>query len=272
MDRLRAAPRPTLRRIVLIAALGAVIATSIGSATRPAPVQASTATTMQSELLGWINHARASRGLTPLRLLGSLVSLAEDRAASMARTGTLSHPSCLGCTFTGRGIQWYTCGEDIAETWYPWGDQAALSIFNSWKSSSGHWAILMSTRYNYIGIGVAYRSGNGATFAAADLTESVDQTRPWAKLGNVSRSGSTVTWTWSGNDVRLQTHTAGLKNYDVQYRVDSGSWITIRSGTTATSLSLSGRAGGHYYGLRLRDRDNKGYLSSFTPELRIWVP
>jgi uncharacterized protein YkwD len=272
MDRLRAAPRPTLRRIVLIAALGAVLATSVGSATRPSPVQASTATTMQSELLGWINNARASRGLAPLRLLGSLVSLAEDRAASMASKGVLSHPSCLGCTFTNRGIQWYSCGEDIAETWYPWGDQAAQSIYNGWKNSSGHWAILMSTKFNYIGIGVAYRSSNHATFAAADLTESIDQTRPWAKMGQVSRSGSTVTWTWSGNDVWLQTHTAGLKNFDVQYRVDGGSWTGIRSGTTAKSLSLSGRAGGHYYGVRVRDRDNRGYLSSFTAELRIWVP
>jgi uncharacterized protein YkwD len=271
MDRLRA-PHPNLRRLVLVASLGAVLATGVGSATQPAPVQASTATTMQSELLGWINNARASRGLAPLRLLSSLSSFAASRAAHMASTGALSHPSCLGCSLTSWSIQWYTCGEDIAETWYPWGDQAAQSIYNGWKNSSGHWAILMSSTYNYIGIGVAYRSSNRATFAAADLTESRDQTRPWTKMGKVSRSGSTVSWTWSGNDTWLQTHTAGLKNFDVEYRVDSGSWSLIRSGTTAKSLSLSGRAGGHYYGLRVRDRDNKGYLSSYTAELRIWVP
>jgi hypothetical protein len=184
----------------------------------------------------------------------------------------MAHPSCLGCELTSHGIQYYSAGEDIAWTSYPWGDQAAQSIFNGWKGSSGHWAILMSSTYNYIGIGVAYRSSNQTTFASADLTESKDQTGPWVSLGKPSRSGSSVSWAWSGNDTWLQTHTAGLKNFDVEYRVDSGSWSLIRSGTTQKSLSLSGRAGGHYYGIRIRDRDNLGYVASYTAEQRIWVP
>jgi hypothetical protein len=157
----------------------------------------------------------------------------------------MAHPSCLGCSLASHAIQYYSCGEDIAGTTYPWGTQAAQSIFNGWKGSSGHWALLMSTTYNYIGIGVAYRSSSHTTFAAADLTESTDQTRPWARMGTGWRSGATVSWTWSGADTWLQTHTAGLKNFDVEYRVDSGPWYQIRSGTTAKSLSLSGRAGGH---------------------------
>jgi hypothetical protein len=271
MDRLRAT-RHSLRRIALLAMLGAILAIGIGPASSPPAVSASTATTMQTEILGWVNSARAARGLAPLRLLSSLVSYSASRAATMASTGVLAHPSCLSCQLTSRGIQYYSAAEDIAATSYPWGDQAAQSIYNSWKASSGHWAILMSSTYNYIGIGVAYRSSNHWTFAAADLTESKDQTRPWARMSTVKRSGSTVYWTWSGNDTWLQTHEAGLKNFDVEYRVDSGTWTTIRSGTTAKSLSLSGRAGGHYYGLRVRDRDNKGYVSSYTAEMRIWVP
>jgi uncharacterized protein YkwD len=264
--------RPALRRVALVAFLGAVLATGVGSLIQPATVQASTATTMQTEILGWVNSARASHGLRPLRLLSSLVTLAEGRAATMASTGVLAHPSCLSCMFNSHGIQWYSCGEDIAMTTYPWGDQAAQSIFNLWKSSSGHWAILMSATFNYIGIGVAYRSSNHGTYAAADLTESLDFSRPWAKMGSGKNTGSTVSWTWSGADTLLQTHTSGLKNYDVEYRVDSGTWSTIRSGTTSTSLSLSSRAGGHYYGLRVRSRDNRGYLSAYTSELHVWVP
>ncbi|HEY4228169.1 MAG TPA: CAP domain-containing protein [Candidatus Limnocylindrales bacterium] len=272
MQRLLRVPRPTLRRLALTAAMVAVIATTAGPAAHPAPVQASTSTTMESELLGWINGARSRRGLAPLRQISTLTSFAESRAAHMASTGVLAHPSCLSCTLTAAGIPWYSNGEDIGWTNYPWGDQAALSIYNAWKASSGHWAMLMSSTYNYIGLGVAYRSSNHSTFAAADLTESRDMTRPWAKMGGVSRSGSTVSWTWSGNDSWLQTHESGLKNFDVEYRVDSGSWTLIKSGTTARSLSLSGRAGGHYYGLRVQDRDNKGYLSAWTAELRLWVP
>jgi uncharacterized protein YkwD len=265
-------PRAGLGRVALIACLVAVAGIGVGPAANPATVQASTASTMQSELLGWINSARASRHLAPLRLLSSLSSFAAGRAATMASIGVMVHPSCLGCSLTSHGIQYYSCGEDIAWTTYPWGTQAAQSIFNGWKGSSGHWALLMSTTYNYIGLGVAYRSSSQTTFAAADLTESTDQTRPWSRMGTGSRSGATVSWTWSGNDTWLQTHTAGLKNFDVEYRVDSGGWSLIRSGTTARSLSLSGRAGGHYYGLRVRDRDNKGYVSGYTAELRIWVP
>lgn len=259
-------------RLALIAGLMAVAAIGFGPAAHPAPAQASTATTMQTEILGWINDARKTAGLAPLRLLSSLSSYAASRAAKMASTGVMAHPSCLGCDLNARSIQWYSCGEDIAATSYPWGDQAAHSIFNAWKGSSGHWAILMSRTLNYIGIGVAYRSSNHWTYASADLTESKDQSNPWMAMGTASRSGSTVSWTWGGNDTWLQTHTAGLKNFDVEYRVDSGSWSLIRSGTTATSLSLTGRAGGHYYGIRVRDRDNLGHVSSYTAESRIWVP
>jgi hypothetical protein len=104
------------------------------------------------------------------------------------------------------------------------------------------------------------------------LSESKDRTKPWAKISGSSRSGSTVTWQWRGADMKLQTHTSGLDGFDVQYRVGSGTWSTIRSDTTATSLSLSGRAGGRYYGLRIRARDHRGNVSAYSAEVRIWVP
>ena len=72
--------------------------------------------------------------------------------------------------------------------------------------------------------------------------------------------------------MRLQTHTAGLKNFDVQYRVDSGSWRVIRSGTTARSITLSGRTRHHTYYLRVQARDNRGNLSGYTTSLHVSVP
>lgn len=267
--------RPRVRalaRLLLAAACLSIALTGVGPIAHPTPVVAATAATIEADLLARINAARASRGLVPLRLHSGLVDLAGDRAASMASNGKLSHPSCLSCMFTNRGIQWYSVGEVIAYTTYPWGDQAAESIYNSWKRSSTHWALLMSSKFNYIGLGVAYRSSNRSTWAAAALSESRDRTKPWAKITRGSRSGSTVSWAWSGADRRLQTHTAGLDSFDVQYRVGSGTWSTIRSGTTATSLSLSGRAGGRYYGIRVRARDNRGNISAYSAEVRIWVP
>lgn len=271
MHRLRA-PRPALRRLVLIAAVAAIVATGVGPAAHPTPARAATSSSIESQLLGWVNTERAKRGLVPLRTNPTLVTFAGDRATHMASTGVLAFPSCLTCMYDSYGIQRYTYGEIISWSTYAWGDEAAQSIWNGWKGSTSHWAKLMSSTFNYIGIGIAYRSANGSTWADVDLTESKDQTRPWARMGTVSRSGTTVKWTWTGADTRLQTHTAGLKNFDVQYRVDSGSWTTIRWGTTARSLTLYSRAHGHYYSLRVRSRDYRGYVSYYTTALRIWVP
>jgi len=261
-----------LGRLLLAGTLAAVTATAVGPLAHPSPVSAGTAETMEAKLVSLINGERSKRGLAPLRLHSGLVDLAGDQAAYMASKNLLAHISCLGCTLNSRGIQWYAAGEVIAWTSYPWGDQAAQSIFNAWRGSSGHWAMLMSSRYNYFGVGVAYRSSSYRTYASAVLTESKDRSMPWARMASASRSGTTVSWRWTGADLWLQTHTAGLRNFDVQYRIDDGAWTTIRSGTTGTYLSLSGRARGHYYGLRVRARDNLGYVSHYTSELRIWVP
>lgn len=259
------------RHLLALSLLAAVVATGVGPAAHPADVRAGTAETMEAQLLTLVNGARTQQGLVPLRGWSRLTDMAGDRAASMARTGSLSHPSCLGCLFTSYGVTWYRVGEALASTSWPWGSQAAQSIFNVWKGSSLHWSLLMSSSFNYIGLGVALAS-NGRTYAAAELSESRDHTKPWARMGTSSRSGTTVSWTWTGADTKLQTHTAGLKNFDVQYRIGSGTWTTIRSGTTARSLSLSGRTHGRYYGLRVRARDNLGYVSAWTAEMRIWVP
>lgn len=259
-------------RLLLLATLAAILVTGVGPMADPSPVAAGTAETMESTILGLVNAERTKLGLVPLRLHAALVDLAGDRAASMAKTGVFAHPSCLSCLFDSRGIQNWGGGEIIAWTGWPWGAEAAKSLFEAWKGSPLHWGILMSSTYNYIGFGVAHRAANGRTYAAGLLTESKDRTAPWSKMNTGSRSGTKVTWTWSGADVGLQTHTAGLKSFDVQYRVGKGAWKTIRTGTTATSLSLGSRAHGHWYALRVRARDNAGNVAAYSHEKRIWVP
>ncbi len=271
MDR-RRAPRPALRRLVLVAAIAAIVGTGVGPAAHPSPARAATASSIETQLLGWVNDARVKRGLVPLKLHPGLVNLAGDHATHMASTNVLAFPSCLTCALDAYGVQRYNYGAVISYTTWPWGDEAAQSIFNGWKASTSHWAKFMSSTFNYIGIGIAYRSSNHSTWDAAVLTESRDRTSPWARMSGGSHSGTTVSWSWTGADTRLQTHTSGLKNFDVQYRVDGGSWSTIRSGTTAKSLSLGSRAHGHYYGLRVRSRDYRGYVSHYTAEIRVWVP
>lgn len=252
--------------------LAAIVVMGIGPLAHPPTAAASTASTMESTILSLVNAERTKRGLVPLRGHPDLVDLAGDRAAEMASTAVFAHPSCLSCLVDSRNIQYYGASEIIAWTSWPWGAEAAQSLFDAWKGSPLHWGILMSAKYNYIGLGVAYRGANNTSYAAGLLTESKDQTKPWAKMTGGKRIGTTVKWTWSGADTSLQTHTAGLKNFDVQYRVGKGTWKTIRSGTTAKSLTLHSRKHGHWYGLRVRARDNLGLVSSWSSERRIWVP
>lgn len=260
-----------LRHVLAVAVLAAAVATGVGPLANPTDVRASTASDMEFQLLSLINDARSKKGLVPLYYWNTLWDIAGSHASSMANNRTMTHTSCLGCVLDSYNVQRYMSGEILASTSYPWGSQAATSIFNGWKASSLHWSMLMSSSFNYIGLGVALGS-NGRTYATGVLTESVDHTRPWSKMSSVSRSGSTVTWAWTGADTKLQTHTSGLKNFDVQYRVGSGTWSTIRSGTTAKSLSLTNRGSGQYYGLRVRARDNRGAVSAWTAEMRILLP
>jgi uncharacterized protein YkwD len=159
-----------LPRIVLVAAFAALVTLGAGPLSNPAPVSAGTADNMEAKLLQWVNAERSKRGIPALQLRSSLVDLAGDRAAKMASSGELKHPACLSCKLKRRGISFNRCGEVIAYTSWPWGTEAAQSIFNGWKRSTDHWNMLMSRSYNRIGFGVAYRRSNQTTWAAAVFT------------------------------------------------------------------------------------------------------
>lgn len=166
---LMAASRSVRTRLALVLAF-AFLALSFGPLANPAPVQAGTADTIESNLLRWVNAERSKRGVPALRLRSGLVDLAGDRAAKMASTNDMEHTNCLSCKLVNRGISFNRCAEVIAYTTYPWGDQAARSIFNGWMGSRSHRDILMSRSYTAVGFGVAYRSSNRTTFAAGVLT------------------------------------------------------------------------------------------------------
>jgi cysteine-rich secretory family protein len=274
MESRRAHPAfPAIGRLLLAAVVCVVVLGGFTPLAGPGDVRAGTAETMESHLVGWINSSRAKLGLHALRVHAGLTSLAGYRAGVMASTGVMSHTiaGCLSCSLISRGIQKYSDGEAIAENTYTWGDQSALALFNWWKGSPEHWGLLISRTFNYFGVGVAYRSSNRMTFGSVVLTESVDQTGGWSHMVSGSASSTTISWSWSGGDLWLQTHTAGLRNFDVEYRVDYGAWSLIRSATTAKWLSLSGRAHGHYYAIRIRSRDWRGNMSAWSAEIPVWV-
>lgn len=258
-----------LRRGMFAVLAATMLGGILGTATAP-QVDAAISST-ERQVIKWINADRTARGLRPLREWTALYSIAERRAKIMAETNIMSHTISgnLGSQLTNAGVRWYSKGENIAYTSYPRGLEAAKHIYAMWKRSSIHWAQILSKKFNYVGIGIAYRSSNNRTFAALVFTESPDHTRPIASMTGSNAQQRDITWTWRGADVPLQTHTAGFRDFDVQYRVDTGSWRLIRDNTTATSITLTDRNPGHSYALRVRGRDKAGNVGTWSPELRV---
>ena len=265
-------PSPAPRRRA-IATRAALIATFAIAAFAPSAT-AGTHSSTESSLVGWINNARVARGLVPLRPHSSLVSIAGLRASRMAATNTMSHTIAgnVGTQLSSYGVRWYRYGENIGWSTAGWSSASAKAIFSMWMNSSSHKALILSDRFNYIGVGLAYRSSNRKTFASAVFAETVDYTRAVGRMTGGTRSTNDLRWTWSGYDPKLQTHTAGLRDFDVQYRINYGTWVLLRDNTTATSLSLNDRSRGRSYAIRVRATDRRGNVGAWSAEKRLWIP
>jgi uncharacterized protein YkwD len=262
-------------RRLLSHAVGATLIAALAVTAFAAPVSAATsASTAEAMIIGWVNTDRAAAGLAPFRGDADLAYIAGVRASRMASANVMSHTvgGNLANQLLSRTVQWYGYGETIGWSTSGWTVDAARAIYRAWKASAPHRALLMSSKFNYIGLGLAHRTSNNRTFGSAVMTESLDHTRAVARLTGARRSGDDLTWTWNGYDPRLQTHTAGLRDFDVQYRVGSGDWRTIRNDTSGTSLTLRDRPHGRSYAIRVRATDRRGNVGRWTAESRIWVP
>ncbi|CAN5502839.1 hypothetical protein BH20CHL7_BH20CHL7_10740 [soil metagenome] len=270
MSRLSRRPRPALRGAVLL-----VLALSLTLVVPPPRVSAAaSAPEAEAMLLSWVNTERSARSLVPLVRWHALAVVAGRRATRMAELNTASHSAAgdLAAQLKGQGVTWYRMGENVGYSGAAWTVDAAKDLFRMWKASPMHWSLLMSDRFNYVGVGLAYRSSNQRTFGSVVFTESADHSGARARVTSETRSGDDVRWTWTGSDRRLQTHTAGLRDFDVQYRVNSGDWRTVRNDTTAMSITLKDRVRGRYYSIRVRATDRRGNVGAWTSASKIWVP
>jgi uncharacterized protein YkwD len=256
--------------LALVVSLGAA---AIG----PLPTAASSLTVEAAEasLLAWTNRDRAAIGLRPLRSDPALSAIAATRAGNLATSPTFSHEAAGGDmapALAAAGAQWYGWGENIAQ--WPGGlsSTTIAAIYRAWQASASHRALLMSSRMNYVGFGVTVGGPGAHAFATTAFTEAPDSTAPGARIVEATRSGTSITFTWRGYDPWLQSHWAGIRDYDVWYRVDSGAWRLIRDNTTATTLRLASRASGHRYWLQVAARDRAGNVSRPSTPLSVWVP
>jgi hypothetical protein len=188
----------------------------------------------------------------------------------------------------GKTWAWYLTGENIVWNNYP-DDVAAQTMIKQWQDSAGHNALMLSSRYNHVGLAVAKDEASGIKMGVAVFLEADDITRPRATslTATTNPSGSTTLRWGGGTDTflyattnadgteverafPLQTRNAGFKNYDLRYRrcaeaecTTATTFHTLVAATTATSFTRTLPAGTYQFRLRIRDHNkNLGYLDT----------
>jgi len=230
----------------------------------------------ESSLVALINADRAAAGLRPLRVDGQLSAIARERSASMAGARRLSHVQSDGRTMTdlitAAGITWYAVGETIGWNDYPSLRDSTNVVNRGWMTSSEHASIVLSTAYNYLGVGLGLTAG-GDRYWTAIFLRGPDRTPPWAKmLAPTAGAAATlasgrqvrlVTWTWTGDDRPLAALMSGLRSFEIQRQVDGGAWVPVGMSTTgfrwASSVWL-----GHRVQVRVRARDRAGNVGGWS--------
>jgi uncharacterized protein YkwD len=240
----------------------------VGPATVSAVDVASSATISANEstMLTLLNKDRSAHGLVAVRTDSRLMAIARARSADMVAHNYFSHTQPDGRNIFDilgdQGIAWYAAGENIA--WNTYSITQTTSVANSqWMNSSGHRAIILSSNYNYVGVGLAVDPSNGRNYWTAVFMKGPDRTGARASIGSarVTTGPTSVTRhakiSWTGADVRLQVLTAGFRYFTVERRVDDGAWSRVWSATTLTAATFT-VAVGHRTEFRISGVDRRG--------------
>jgi uncharacterized protein YkwD len=265
------------RRLLTIALAAIGLTITIAG---PSTVLAQSAAVDRAEahMFDLINQDRVAHGLVPYRHDHHLRHIAGLRSYDMATKHYFSHESPSGKTafsmLDASGITWYSAAEVIA--WNNAGDlESSADYANSqWLGSSTHRAAILSTGYNYLGVGVSVDTSNGHKIWVAVMMKAPDHTGGWSAfdplpnsftadttgsttLSASTSSGRSVTVSWTGGDIRLVTLTSGFDHFQLRRKVDSGSWSYLSKSTTARSRTITVYSG-HTYRLSLRACDHRG--------------
>ena len=217
-----------------------------------------------------LNRDRARFGLRPMHVDSRLMVIAGRRSADMATRGYFSHVQPDGRDvfdlIRAARIRWYSAGEIIAWNNWPTLADSATQAKNGWMGSTGHRNIVMSSAYNYVGIGLAVDASTGKKVWTGVFIKGPDRTGGWVRYQSTTSLASDlagggayryVTVKWSGGDVRLAVLTAGHRHYQVQVSTDGGAWNVFSNGQTSTSRTIRAWRG-HDYTVRVRACDKAG--------------
>lgn len=268
-------PTALFRRVASLATTVALLLTLAPAAALAADLSVAQAETRE---VSHLNAQRAALGLVPVRADSRLMAVARARSKDMATKHYFSHQQPDGKwawdLMNDAGIRWFGAGEIIA--WNTWGtlSDSAAAASQQWHDSPGHYAIIKSADYNYVGVGLAM-DGSKKIWTAVFM-KGPDRTGAWAvmdgakvNVGTASSSGTrSVTISWRGNDVRLSTLTAGFASYQVQRRVNGGSWILVWTATAYPSKTVSLSTGDRHE-FRIRAKDKAGNYGGWSAPVGV---
>jgi uncharacterized protein YkwD len=269
MIRNPASRRPSRVAILLVAGLLAALFVAPGTAAAAGGMTISEA---ELAMVDALNVDRTDRGLVPVQVDSRLMAIARARSVDMATNHYFDH--YRGGRFVyvdmlnAQGIAWYGAGEIIAKNSHPTLEASVPYANSQWMNSPGHKAIIISTHYNYVGVGLAIDDAGNNIWTAVYL-DGPDRTGATASAKKPTVAPGTfagkkrVTVKWTGADVPLQVRTSGLHSFRLQKRVDDGPWTTVLAGTTATSLTLD-VSSGHSHRFRIAARDVAGNWGAWS--------
>ena len=110
-----------------------------------------TYTDLINEVYEITNNYRSLVGVPSLTLDSSLVETASIRAKELSDSFSHTRPNGSSCftVLSELGISYGTAGENIAA-----GYSSSQSVMEGWRSSSGHYQNIISSKFKKIGIGV----------------------------------------------------------------------------------------------------------------------
>jgi uncharacterized protein YkwD len=258
--------RRRLASLSLAVLLGAAIAAPGGVAATTVTVAPAALSAAESAMVAALNADRAAVGLVAVRVDPRLMTIARARSNDMVAKKYFSHTQPDGRNvfdiLTAQHITWYGAGEIIA--WNNYAMDLTVSVANrQWLNSPGHYAIVVSKDFNYVGVGLAVDPATGKKVWTAVYLKGPDRTaaRTTVYTPKITAGPSSTTRyakiTWTGYDPRLQVLTAGVRDYRIQRRVDGGSWVAILWATTNRTRTFK-VALGHRYEFRVATRDRAG--------------
>ena len=133
----------------------------------------------EATMLRLINHARTSRGLAAVKVVGALDRAALSHSRDMLARDYFSHSSLNGATVAARartagysmsGWSRWSVGEVIA-----WGSGARgtpESVFQAWMRSSSHRQVILAKRWRDCGVGCSrgtYKGISGVVMYTVDF-------------------------------------------------------------------------------------------------------